>query len=61
MKVFRQRLTEKIIMSYPLGLFVDVVPFQNDQWRVTMLVEVKCAFLLTFIGSIAEFGTSGKI
>jgi len=59
MKVFRQRLTEKSIMSYLLSLFVDVVPFQTDQWRVT--VEVKCTFLLTSIGSIAEFGTSGKI
>jgi len=61
MRVFGQRLTEKSIMSYLLGLSVDVVPFQNDQWRVTMPVEVKCAFLLAFIGSIAEFGTPRKI
>lgn len=54
-------MNEKSIMRYLLGLFVDVVPFQNDQWRVTMPVEVKCAFLLAFIGSIAEFGTSRKI
>ena len=61
MKVIRQRLTEKSIMNCLLGLSVDVVLLQNDQWRVTMPVEVKCAFLLAFIGSIAEFGTSGKI